>query len=270
MNAFAGTSSYYRRLRPGIPVELAALLDAAAPVGSPRRLLDVGTGPGLVAHALLRYFDDLFAVDSDTAMLAEAETMLQSAVSASHRLQIRHTRAEDFVPPEGWRPHLVTCCRVFHWLDQRRFLDRLSEYVAPDGVVAVFSDRSLWTADNEWQQAARAVVREFLGEHRRAGAGVFGPPGPPFADVLRASAFCDVTTTVIPVHREWIIAKVTGYLYSTSFAAPQLFGDRRRAFETALEDALAPFTTGGVLTEDNAFTVHTARRPSPSKDQQWT
>ncbi|MGW2702318.1 class I SAM-dependent methyltransferase [Streptomyces sp. NPDC001340] len=270
MSAFSGTASYYRRFRPGIPDELAVLLDQAAPEASPCRLLDVGTGPGLVVHALLPYFYDVFAVDADVAMLTEAECMLRPMLPSGHRLQTRHALAEDFLPPDGWKPHLVTCGRVFHWLDQPRFLDRLSEYVTPDGVVALFSDRSLWTADNEWQRAARAVVQEFLGEHRRAGAGVFGPPGPPYADVLRASAFCDVTTTVIPVHREWSIAEVTGYLYSTSFAAPQLFGDRRRAFETALEDALAPFAAGGLLTEDNAFTVHTARRPSPSKDQQWT
>lgn len=60
MNAFAGTSAYYRRFRPGIPVALAALLDQAAPTDSPRRLLDIGSGPGLVVRALLQYFDNLF------------------------------------------------------------------------------------------------------------------------------------------------------------------------------------------------------------------
>ena len=270
MNGFAGTSSYYRRYRPGIPADLATLLNEAAPAGFPRRLVDNGTGPGLVARALLPYFVDLFVVDSDAAMLAEAEAVLRSAASTGQRLQIRHVLAEDFMPPEGWQPHLVTCGRVFHWLCQRRFLDRLSEYVTPDGVVAEFSDHSLWTGDSAWQQAARAVVQEFLGQQRRAGNGLFAPPGPPYEEVLRASVFRDVTTTVIPVHREWSIAEVTGYLYSTSFAAPHLFGDRRPAFETALANVLAPMSEDGLLTEDNSFTVHAARRPSPSKDQSWT
>ncbi|MGW7423558.1 hypothetical protein ACWGJB_26565 [Streptomyces sp. NPDC054813] len=57
MNAFAGTASYYRRFRPGIPAGLAALLAQEAPADSPRRLLDIGTGPGLVASALAPYFD---------------------------------------------------------------------------------------------------------------------------------------------------------------------------------------------------------------------
>ncbi|WP_280886904.1 methyltransferase domain-containing protein [Streptomyces sp. LBL] len=242
MNAFAGTPAYYRRFRPGVPVALAVLLDRAAPTSSPRRLLDIGSGPGLVVHALRQYFDDLVAVDAQ-------------------RLQLRHALAEDFLPPEGWQPHLVTCGRVFHWLNQPRFLDRLSEYLAPDGVVAVFSDRSLWTAGTAWQQAAREVVQDFLGEQRKAGDGVFSTQGPPYEEVLRASSFSHVTSAVVPVRRQWTISQVLGYLYSASFAAPHLFGDRRDAFEVVVANALTPFADSGVLTEDNAFTVLTARRP---------
>ncbi|WP_254075974.1 trans-aconitate 2-methyltransferase [Streptomyces sp. P3] len=267
VNAFAGTSSYYRRFRPGIPNDLAALLDQAAPTGSPRRLVDIGTGPGLVVRALLPYFDDLFAVDAEPTMLAEAETVLRPVLSTDHRLRTRHALAEDFVPPEGWRPHLVTCGRVFHWLDQPRFLDRISEYVTPDGVVAVFSDRSLWTGDCPWQQAAREVVQEFLGERRRAGDGFFSTVGPPYEEVLRASAFRDVTSTIVPVHRRWSVDQVIGYLYSTSFAAQHLFGDRQDAFEAALTGALAPFAEGGRLPEDNAFTVLTARRTGARRER---
>ncbi len=132
MNAFSGTASYYRRFRPVIPDELARLLDQTAPTASPRRLLDIGTGPGTVVHALLPYFDDVIAVDADVAMLVEAEGVLRPDLPPTHRLQIRHAFAEDFVPPDGWRPQLVTCGRVFHWLDQPRFLERLDEYVAPE------------------------------------------------------------------------------------------------------------------------------------------
>lgn len=262
MNVFAGTSAYYRRFRPGIPGALAALLDQAAPTDSPRRLLDIGTGPGLVVHALLPYFDDLFAVDAEQGMLTEAEAMLRPALDTAHRLRMRHALAEDFLPPEGWQPHLVTCGRVFHWLNQPRFLDRLSEYMAPEGVVAVFSDRSLWTADNPWQQAAREVVQDFLGEQRRAGDGAFSAQGPSYESVLHASAFSHVTSTVVTVRRQWKISQVLGYLYSTSFATPHLFGDRRDAFELAVTNTLTPFVDRGVLTEDNAFTLLAARRPS--------
>src|SRR5262249_35816344 len=53
MNTFAGTIDYYRKYRPGIPEQVADILDRAAPAQRPRRLLDVGTGTGLVVEALL-------------------------------------------------------------------------------------------------------------------------------------------------------------------------------------------------------------------------
>ncbi|MFD5629986.1 class I SAM-dependent methyltransferase [Streptomyces sp. NPDC127072] len=267
MNTFAGTSAYYRRFRPGIPVAVAALLDQAAPRDSPRRLLDIGTGPGLVVQALLPYFDDLIAVDAEVTMLTEAEALLRPAIDAAHQLQLHHAIAENFLPPEGWHPHLVTCGRVFQRLNQPCFLDRLSEYMAPEGVIAVFSDRSLWTADSPWQQATREVVQDFLGQPRRAGGGTFSTSGPLYEEVLRASAFSHVTSTAVPVRRHWKIPQVLGYLYSTPFAAPHLFDDRRDAFEQAVTNALAPFADSGVLTEDNAFTVLTARRPFANVDR---
>lgn len=261
MNALVTTASYYRRYRPGIPAGLAAMFALEAATGSPRRLLDIGTGPGTVADALLTYFDEVIAIDTDPQMCVAAEDVLRPRVSALQQLQIRHARGEDFVPPAGWHPQLVTCGRVFHWLDQPRFLDRLNEYAAPDAALVVFSDRDLWATDGTWQQTARSVVQRFLGDQRRAGGGVFGPSGTPYEQVLSASAFSEVTTATIPVHREWSIPEVIGYLYSTSFAAPHLFGDSGDAFEEQLTTAHSPFTDGGLLAEENAFTVFTARRP---------
>lgn len=96
----------------------------------------------------------------------------------------------------------------------------------------------------------------------RAGDGTFSATGPSYQALLGASDFSLVTSTVFPIRRQWTVAQVIGYLYSTSFASPHLFGDRRSAFEAAVTDAPACFTDGGVLLEDNASTVHTARHPS--------
>lgn len=78
MGLFTGTTKYYRQLRRGIPHDVAVVLDHPAPVrpDGRRRLLDVGTGSGLVAEALLS--------------------------------------AEDCTPPVGWQAELVTICRAFH------------------------------------------------------------------------------------------------------------------------------------------------------------
>ncbi|WP_435270106.1 LuxR C-terminal-related transcriptional regulator [Streptomyces sp. 1222.5] len=80
--------------------------------------------------------------------------------------------------------------------------------------------------------------------------------------VLGDSAFSDVTETVLPVRQTWNVEQVVGYLYSTSFAAPHLFMERRGNFESAVKTVLAEYAASDVLAEDNAFTVLTARRPS--------
>jgi hypothetical protein len=218
VTVFAGTSACFRRFRPGIPVAPAAFLDQAAPTDRSWRLLDVGTGPGLVDHALLSYFDDLIAVDVEPAMLTEAEALLRPALDTAHRLQLRHALAEDFLPREG-QPHLVTCKRVFYWLDK--------------------------PASSTVRVTARSALRDRRIRQR------WEPPtfrsSPlrffPFAASGRSPRLSAICTR----HR----------------SRPQhLFGDCRSAFEAAVTDALACFTDGGVLSEDNAFTAHTARHPS--------
>lgn len=80
MSLFTGTRSYYRQFRPGIPEDVAAALDQAAPTRTdgPRRLLGVGTG--LVAEAL----DDIIAIDNDADMLARAGTAPRPKLPRGH------------------------------------------------------------------------------------------------------------------------------------------------------------------------------------------
>jgi hypothetical protein len=54
---------------------------------------------------------------------------------------------------------------------------------------------------------------------------------------------------------------VIGYLHSTSFAAPALFGDRLETFDQALRQWLPAFATGGVFVDENEFVILLARRP---------
>ena len=268
MTVFSGTAVSYAAFRPGIPREVAEILHAAAPSPSPRRLLDIGTGPGFVVTALLPYFDDIIAIESEPDMLTAAGVLVRRALPAQSMLQLEYSRAEDFTPPEGWRADLVTVCRAFHWLDQSAVLDRLDAQVTPHGAVAIFSDLSLWTADAPWQQAIRALIQEFLGEQRRAGTTVFTPSGIPYQQVLQASAFSKVREIQVPVRRAWLVPAVLGYLASTSFAAPHLFGDRLPQFEQAATTILNGHATDGLLMEDNAFTVLIAHRPLPAPQQE--
>ncbi len=261
MTLFTGTVGFYRQYRPGIPEEVAVVLDQAAPHARPRRLLDVGTGTGLVAESLLGRFDDIIAIDNDAEMLAAAESALRPALPSGSELTLVETTAEDFVPPAGWRADLVTICRAFHWLDQAAVLRLLDQQVTVQGAVAIFGDNSFWAANSSWKRDVRAVVQEFLGEERRAGSGTFKHHDRPYSEIMAESPFCEVEEIRVPVHRTWTADSVLGYLYSTTFAAPHLFGDRLGEFETSVKAVLAEHSDDDTFPEDNEFLIRIGRRP---------
>lgn len=260
MSVFRGTAGFYRQYRPGIPQSVADVLDAAAAGGIPRRLLDIGTGTGLVAEALLGRFDDVIAIDNDPDMLAAAEAALRPQLPSGTRLLLRQVTAEEFTPPAGWLADIVTICRAFHWLDQGPVLARLDAKVSPEGAVAIFGDNSLWVAAGSWKAAIRALIQDFLGEQRRAGGSTFQHHNRPYSDILRESPFSQVEEVAVPVTRTWTADSILGYLYSTSFAAPHLFGDRLDEFDQSARTTLARFSDTDTFAEENEFLIRIGRR----------
>ncbi len=261
MNQFATTAVYYHRFRPGIPPEVAELLmNEANRCSRATILFDLGTGTGQVITAIHRHFRDIIAVDPDPEMVKFARLVAGSAISPETTLSFYTCRAEVVSPPPGWKASLVTICRAFHWMEQDRVLQRLSSFVPPSGVVAKLGDRSFWTAGNPWQQAVRQVIQDFLGEQRRAGEGVFLHNNFTFAEILEKSPFCKIEEVTIPVHRIWNVESILGYLYSTSFAARPLFGDRIEEFGATLKASLANYSDIDTFHEGNAFTIMFGRR----------
>jgi len=142
-------------------------------------------------------------------------------------------------------------------------LQRLDDQVAPDGAAAVFSDNSFWAAGNPWKSAVRQVIQDFLGEQRRAGSGAFRHHDRPYSEIMVESPFHHVEETRSAVQRVWTTESILGHLYSTSFAAPHLFGDRLDQFEQAVKTTLAEFSDSDTFTEDNEFLIRIGRRSRP-------
>lgn len=260
MSLFTGTADFYRQFRPGIPTEVADLLAAAAPDRNPRRLLDIGTGTGLVAEALIGDFQDIVAIDNDQEMIEAAENALRPALPSGSTLVVAQSTAEQFTPAPGWLADLVTICRAFHWLDQEAVLAQLEHQTAPDAAVAIFGDTSFWNIKEPWMLDLRDLIKTFLGEQRRAGAGTFNHHNRPYSEILRESVFDQVEEHTIPVHRAWSAEAILGYLYSTSFASRDLFGGRLPQFDAAARAVLATHSDNDSFGEDNEFLVRIGRR----------
>lgn len=260
---FASTAEFYGAYRSDVPPVVARRIEAAAPPAGDdgvRRLLDVGTGTGFVITALDPYFDDTIGVDPDEELLTVAARSLSSEI-AQRRVALVHGTAEGFTVPSGWQPQLITVCRAFHWFDRARFLTRARELLAPGGVIAIFGDRSVWAANAPWKTATLDVIREFLGEQRRAGLDIYRAPTHDYAHDFLDAGFREVERQSVPVRRTRTIESVIGYLHSTSFASLAVLGDRADAFDDRLADRLAPFVDrDGIVIDDNEFSILTARR----------
>lgn len=259
------SAAEYARYRPGIPPEVVSLLadtmrDADRPV-----LLDLGSGTGQVPAGLLPAvprIERVDLVDPDQGMLRQAADALGSLLGG-RPAGFHPVAAEDFTPPfDGYRADLVTCARSFHWMDRSAVLKMADRVTAPGAAVAIMGDGSLWTYGADWTAALKQLIQSYLGEARRAGTGgLYAGPGRRYEDDLAASSFHQVTEHRFPVRRVWPPAKVVGYLRSTSFARPDLFGDRHDRFEAEALELLERHSERGGLVEDALFTVLLARRP---------
>lgn len=263
MGLFTGTVENYRLFRSRVPSEIASLLVSKTRSETDRcKLLDLGTGTGFVIEALKHDFGEIIGVDSDPDMLAAARLDVKPLPSQS--IQWVHARAEEYFPDSGWEPDLVTMSRAFHWFDREKVLANFDTFVAPEGLVAVMGDFSIWTSQQDWKLAMRTLVQSFLGEPRRAGDGFKQDDERPFREVLEQSSFSNIEEHTIHVASEREPASVIGYLHSTSFAAPRLFGSRLKEFDSAALELLEKYATNGVVTDQNTFGVFLARRSGNS------
>jgi SAM-dependent methyltransferase len=262
---FTSTAADYARHRPGIPPEAVSLLVDTVRDADRPALLDLGSGTGQVPAASLPAvprIDRVDLVDLDQDMLRQAAAALEPLLGG-RPAGFHPVAAEGFTPPfDGYRADLITCARSFHWMGRPAVLKMADRVAADEAAVAIMGDGSLWTYRADWAAALKQLIQSHLGEERRAGTGgVYAGPGRRYEDDLAASPFSQVTERRFPVSRVWTPAQVLGYLRSTSFARPDLFGGRHDRFEAEALELLERHSERGGLVEDAVFTVLLARRP---------
>jgi trans-aconitate methyltransferase len=211
----------------------------------------MGCGTGQSTFALAPLFEKTVAFDTDSEMLSEAARNEPDGL----RIEWQLRSDKDVTTNEG--PYrLVTACRSFNWMDQYPLLQKLHSVLEPNGGVALIGDGSFWTGNDPWQRKLKEVIQSFLGQERRAGQSTYSAPVEPYVVTLKNNGYEETHLETIPVDREWNIQSIIGYLYSTSFAAKRLFGERLAEFEATLETELADVNEGKTLFVEHAeFTV---------------
>lgn len=149
----AGIVAAYH-LRPPHHPQLFAFLADLIPEGEPRRVLDVGCGTGDIARGLAPLVAHVDAVDFSEEMIAKGKR----SAGGDHPhlywiLGVVETAALS--PPYG----LVTAGDSLHWMDWEIVFPRLTDSLAPGGVLALI-ERS-WRAPPEADERIRPLFPRY-------------------------------------------------------------------------------------------------------------
>ena len=191
---FAGLPRHYDRagavLSFGQDPRWRAAMVAAVQARPGQRVLDVATGTGLVASALVRRYDiEVVGLDQSTQMLAAARARLARSPELAARITLLEGQAERLPFADGEFDHL-TFTYLLRYVDEpAATLRELARVVAPGGRIASleFGDparqpwHALWgaytrgalpalgrTVSGEWAQVGRFLatsIPDFYARH---------------------------------------------------------------------------------------------------------
>jgi ubiquinone/menaquinone biosynthesis C-methylase UbiE len=250
--SYRGTYEYYSKYRPSIPSEVIDVIVKHFDVEQSDRVLDLGCGTGQVALAMEGRCGAMVCLDPDPKMLVQAKKVTKNSKIKFSWIE---GCAEDLEELKGKLGtfKVATSCRAFHRMNQDQVLKDLNGLTEPDGGVAIFSDRVLWKGDEGWQQAVKGVIQKYLGKDSHTGKEKTREPEELWENILAHSAFRFIKVHDVPVVRNWDVASIIGYIFSTSYAAPYLFGDQLDRFKEETKNILLSINHLGMFQENTVW-----------------
>lgn len=239
MGRFASTVAFYERARQPYGEAFFAEVARALGFDGGERLLDLGTGPGLLALGFAPFVGEVVGVDPEPAMIDAAR---EAAKRLGTPLRLIEGRAETLAADIGLFD-LVTIGRALHWMDPERTRSMLDSVVAPSGRILVCRAASVADERNPWLRrydAAREAWTEKGGEDRYGRDPVAFFAGTRFR---HDGAIRVETEQTIPAER--LIDRVL----SQSSSSPARLGSEVEAMRGAMAEALEPFARDGFIHE---------------------
>ena len=251
---YKGTHRYYVKYRPGIPKEVIDVIVEYFKIKPTDRILDIGCGTGQVALAMEGRCEEMVCMDSDPEMLKWAKKMTKNCKT---KLIWVNCRAEDLreIKKKLGTFKIATICRAFHRMSQDQVLKELDGLIEENGGVAVFSDWVLWKGDHEWQQSLKKVILKYLEKSVEKEKPKAKESEERWETILARSVFRFIKTHEVPITRSWNIESIIGYVFSTSFAAPHLFGGRLNSFKEEVKRTLLSLNPKGKFQEDAVWSI---------------
>ncbi|MEU8550967.1 class I SAM-dependent methyltransferase [Streptomyces roseoverticillatus] len=257
---FTSTTPYYARYRPGYDPALYHLLAIRFDLNGTQRVLDLGTGTGVLALPLTKLVGHVTAVDPEPGMLDEGRKL--AAEQGITNIDWRHGDSTTLLGM-GLEPVLLTVMgAAFHWMDRDQNLRDLDQLIEPKGAVVLASGGAPGDIEPApWLQVIAEVRTRYLGSERRAGSGTYSHPKERHQDVLARSPFSNVETSRWDRTLTRTLDEVIGLQFSYSYSSPAQLGDHKDAFERDLRQALAEFSPASTFDEVVRTEAIIATRP---------
>lgn len=241
MGRFASTVAFYERYRPGYPLAFFQTIAHDLKLHASQRLIDLGTGPGLLAIGFAPFVGKVVGVDPEPAMLEEAQ---DAAARAGVHLTLIEATTET-LPAATGTFHIVTIGRALHWMEREPTLQALDRIMTSNGVILIASSRTDARADrNAWLPAYDAVRERWTPKeetahrrHRDLEAFFAGSPFKP-----------EKTIEVLDRHTI-TLDDLIGRTLSFSSSSPDRLGNRADLMAEDLKRTLAPFAPDGSFEE---------------------
>jgi len=255
MGRFATTVALYEELRPPYPPAFFRSVAQKLGLGREYALIDLGTGPGLLALGFGPYVGRIVGVDPEPAMIAAAR---KAAQHASQTLTLIEGKAEA-LPADIGSFDVVTIGRALHWMDRDATLALFERLVAAKGVV-VCSSHSAGNGHNPWldeyNKARRAWSEESLWSESGSGARAHRD----LEAFFRGTRFRVADLIKDESSHQISVSDLARRVLTFSSSSPEVLGDRAEAMLQDVEQRLLPLSRAGVVTEVFTSTAQVARR----------
>jgi SAM-dependent methyltransferase len=249
MGRFATTVPLYETFRPPYPPRFFHTVSARLGFGPQHRLIDLGTGPGLLALGFAPYVGHIVGVDPEPAMLAAAR---QAARRALREFTLIEGKAEA-LPADIGRFDVVTIGRALHWMEPRATASLFDRLIAPGGVILICSSNSAADDRNAWHEEYRKARNDWSGlaEGVRYGRQV--------SAVLTDTRFTVGETIAVESSQGVRVSELAQRMLTFSSSSPAVLGDKVEAMLRDVEQRLLPFSDRGRLHETVVSTAQVVR-----------
>jgi SAM-dependent methyltransferase len=256
MGRFATTAEFYEQYRPPYPAEFFREVVARLKLDKRHALIDLGTGPGVLALGFAPFVGRVVAIDPEPAMLAAARA---AATRAAADVSFIEGKAED-LPADIGSFDVVSIGRALHWMDHAALGPVFARLVAPGGAIVICASFSARDGSNPWLEDYDAARRRWSDEELLSGSrkGEHAHRNPD--DVLRPLGFGVVETIRVEATHEVSAADLAQRVLTFSSSSPAALGDRADAMLADIEARLLPFSRDGVLKETLMSAASVARR----------